>query len=184
MIKNRLLLCIFIGLMIFPLRLSAQIVLPPIMVLSFNNGYGDNPYYNDNLPDSNTYAKSTLVSILEEKDIVSEDYHIYGAVYTNCLYNQCSGSEKVFLQLSQDEIPLYNGIDEIKVKLSAFVGGVSFGMKPQDIDSVKIEKDPKHKETPYKADIEIIGDIDEGSVDITKSTGLYRGVFTITATLL
>lgn len=163
------------------LEVKAQLVVPPIVLLNFNQGNQSSPYYNYSLPESEFIQTSSLPTLLASYDIPSQDYKLFGTVYTNCPDANCDGTANLLLEVSTATLQLENALSSVTVKLSGIVGGQAIDFsQPTPINVVP---DNTVSSLPYRSDIMLFGDVDESTVDILDKAGSYTGVLTVKITI-
>ncbi|MDJ0626147.1 MAG: hypothetical protein QNJ31_07260 [Candidatus Caenarcaniphilales bacterium] len=181
------LLIVFLAVLTYPTRLSAQgINIPLIITISINGSSPGGLFYNSTLSPSSFSASSDMNVLVASQSIPSDDYFINGAIYTNCGFNRgggnsCNAQRTATAQVSPLRVIMSNGSSQIAVDLKGRIGERSLSSSPRVI---RFRRNSPVFFEPWKADIQIVGDVDESTIDINDAEGDYTGTFQITAVIL
>lgn len=172
---------VFVFLLFMSIVTKADIVVPPIVVIQFNHNNSHSKYYNRSLPESILSAESSFSSILSTVDSPSEDYRIYGSVYTNCVPSECSTIGGIYLELSKSLMILENDRGKtMKVDLRGTIEGENIKVGSNLVSFIQTND---VQELPWKANLSIIGDVRESTVTPAHDAGIYFGVLTVKVTM-
>ncbi len=155
------------------------IIVPVTYVLAIN---GETPFshtfYNDSLGVSD-FSESILgSSLIGSADVASNNYLINGGIYTNCENGSCSdGLYVIQARVQPLSITLNNATSQIIVDLRGQIGSQNLSDSYFNIDFINSNTGT----LPYRADIQIVGDLKETSINSDSETGTYTGTFTISA---
>lgn len=181
MIRFRELFLFSLILFLTGLAARADLLVPPVVVLHFNQGDTGNQYYNANLPDSVFSTGSSINTLIQDTDVPSQDYRIYGTIYTNCPDANCDNTGTFSLEIASSQITMSNSLSNIEVNFTGTLNGqaISFG----STNGITVVADTIVPSLGFRSDIVLIGDVDESTVEILDKAGEYSGTITVNITI-
>lgn len=162
---------------------AATIIVPPAIALSINGTSNTSIYYNSTLGPSTFDYQATLNDLTSSAAGVNE-YTINGALYTNCGRNgNCNGNGGVYLDVIPMKVTMTNAGQNVTLNLSGTVGGKTISTSSGRASSLTFTNTGNILTLPWKANLQIKGDLDSTTLNTRLKPGTFSGTMTVQITI-